>query len=317
MKPISWDFLREQAARQPARMVLADGDDPRAQEAARRAVQLKIADPVLLRTTAVDKKADFTQALMQIPKFQKLTMAEAEERVKDPLIRGCLMLRDHQVEGFIGGATRTTADTLRAVFSVIGLAPKTSTFFGYFLIEARDGRFVILADCAVIPEPSPKQLSQIALGAADAYRSLTGEAPKVAFLSFSTHGSAEHPLIDRVRQAVVMARQKAPDVQIEGEWQADAALDAFSAKIKGVGNSPVAGLANVLVAPTLETGNIAYKLVQRLGACRAVGPVLYGTAQPAHDLSRGCSAEDILDLMALTSVQVQKSKLQEKLAHAR
>lgn len=316
MKPVSWDRFRQQAARQPAKIVLADGDDPRAIQAAHDARRLGVAEPLLLTAASPVDSVRWTRALLDIPKFKSLTPSEAEAKIRDPLILGCLMLKAHEVDGFIGGATRTTTDTLRAIFNTIGLAPKTSTLFGYFLIEAHDGRFVILADCAVIPEPSPKQLAHIGIGAAKAYEALTGDKARVAFLSFSTHGSAEHALVDRVKEAVSLAREKDPALTLEGEWQADAALDRFTATIKGVGDSPMAGQANVLVVPTLETGNIAYKLVQRLGSCRAVGPVLYGAAAPAHDLSRGCSADDILDLMAITTLQVQTLKKQEKLAHA-
>jgi phosphate acetyltransferase len=330
---ISWHDFRQKALSQgPARrVVLADGEDARVVQAALEASRLGLAKPILvgrrapiekLMTSATgDRPAIFdieqlsegdrgrhADALMALPKFKSLSKEEANARLKDSLVSGCLLLREHEAEGFIGGASRTTADTLRAVFSIIGLAPKTSALFGFFLLEKRlsDGdvrELVLLADCAVVPEPSPKQLAAIAVGAADAYRAFTGGEPRVAFLSFSTAGSAEHPFVDKVRQARDLAREKAPSLQIEGEWQADAALDAFSATIKGVGDSPMAGRANVLIAPTLETGNIAYKLVQRLGGCRAVGPVLWGTAQPANDLSRGCSSEDVLDMIALTSLQ--------------
>ena len=185
-----------------------------------------------------------------------------------------------------------------------------STLFGFFLIEKRKAAeatdpYVLLADCAVIPDPSPKQLAQIGIQGAKALTFFTGAAPKVAFLSFSTHGSAEHPFVDKVRQALAMAREKAPTLKMDGEWQADAALDRFTAGIKGVGNSPMAGQANVLVVPDLNCGNIAYKLVQRLGGCRAVGPVLWGPSQPANDLSRGCTMEDVLDMIALTGIQAQ------------
>ncbi len=317
MKAISWQDFRDQAARAPARLIVADGDDPRAIEAAALARAQKIAEPILLTPNSVRNKDHWIQALLALPKHKNLSLAEVEARIQDPLVLGCLMLREGNADGFIGGATRTTADTLRAVFSIVGLAPRTSTLFGFFFIEASKGRFVLLADCAVIPDPSPKQLANIAIGAAQAYEFFTGLQPKVAFLSFSTHGSAEHPYVDNVRQALEIAREKAPSLTVEGEWQADAALDPFSAQIKGVGDSPMAGQANVLIAPDLNCSNIAYKLVQRLGGCRAVGPVLWGTAMPANDLSRGCSAEDILDMMALTTLQVQKSKVLEKTAHAR
>lgn len=248
------------------------------------------------------------EALLQLPKFKTLSKAEARQRIQDPLILGCLYLKGGMADGFIGGATRTTADTLRAVFSIVGLAPNALTLFGFFFIEKRGsaqaaGPLVLLADCAVIPDPSAKQLAQIGIGAAAAYEFFTGEKAKVAFLSFSTHGSANHPLADKAKEALRMAQEKAPSVWMAGEWQADAALDPFSAAVKGVGDSPVAGQANVLVAPNLDCGNIAYKLVQRLGGCRAVGPVLWGTARPANDLSRGCSAEDVVDMLALTSLQ--------------
>src|SRR5262249_16347092 len=153
---------------------------------------------------------------------------------------------------FVGGATRTTADTLRAVFNVIGLGPQASTLFGFFLIEKRDGPLVLLADCAVLPDPSAKQLSNIAIGAAAAYQFFLSQTPQIAFLSFPTLGSASHPFVDKVREALRMAREKAPTLSMEGEWQADAALDAFTAGVKGAGHSPMAGKANVLIVPDLN-----------------------------------------------------------------
>ncbi len=297
--------------------MLADGDDPRVIEAAALARAKKIAEPILITSATLKDPDHWIQALTALPKYKNLSRTEALARVKDPLVLGCLMLREGHADGFIGGATRTTADTLRAVFSIIGLAPKASTLFGFFLIEAQRGRFVVLADCAVTPDPSAKQLAHIGIGAAQAYEFFTGDSAKVAFLSFSTKGSAEHPLVDKIRQALEIVHEKAPNLETEGEWQADAALDLFSAQIKGVGNSPMAGQANVLIAPDLNCGNIAYKLVQRLGGCRAVGPVLWGTALPANDLSRGCSMEDVLDMLALTTLQARKTKELEKIAHAR
>lgn len=268
-----------------------------------------IFDPKMLSQT---QSKQFLTELMSLSKYKSLSTTDAQVKIQDPLILGCLCVKAGIADGFVGGATRTTADTLRAVFSIIGLAHRTPTLFGFFLIERHGSRvdaspFVILADCAVIPDPSVKQLAQIGLGAANAYEFLTGDQPRVAFLSFSTNGSAEHPVVDKVRQAFQMAHEKAPNLMMAGEWQADAALDTFTAKVKGVGDHPMAGNANVLVAPNLECGNIAYKLVQRLGNCRAVGPILWGTAKPANDLSRGCSMEDVLDMMTLTSLQAKAS----------
>jgi phosphate acetyltransferase len=217
-------------------------------------------------------------------------------------------LKSGKADGFVGGATRTTADTLRAVFNVIGLAPRASTLFGFFLMENRAGEapsLILLADCAVVPDPSAKQLCNIAVGAAEAFRCVLNDSPRVALLSFSTLGSASHPFADKVREALEKAQAKAPGVSFAGEWQADTALDPFTAGVKGAGNSPMAGKANVLIVPDLNTGNIAYKLAQRLGRIRAVGPVLWGTAQPANDLSRGCSPDDVIDMAALTALQAQ------------
>ena len=333
MKPNFWQTLREKAARSPRKIILSDGEDPRVIEAAARALNERIALPVLVgnrrkielawrnfSSVAADildpanldpaQKDAFLTTLAGIGKYKTLSSGELRARLQDSLISGCLALRLKQADGFIGGAARTTADTLRAAFSIIGLRHGVSTLFGFFLLENQQptegaDAVVLLADCAVIPEPSAKQLSHIGVQGARALALFTGLEPKVAFLSFSTQGSAEHPSVDKMRQALSLAREKAPDVKMEGEWQADAALDRFTAAIKGVGNSPLAGKANVLVVPDLNCGNIAYKLVQRLGGCRAVGPVLWGLNQPANDLSRGCSVEDVLDMMALTAIQAQ------------
>jgi phosphate acetyltransferase len=224
------------------------------------------------------------------------------------------------VQGFVGGATRTTADTLKAVFSIVGLGPDTTTLFGFFLIEKHNhngkNTLVLLADCAVTPDPSPKQLANIAIGAAAAFEYFTGDSARVALLSFSTQGSAEHEMVKKVQDAMRIAKEKAPELVLDGEWQADAALDLATAKIKGVGTSPMAGQANVLIAPDLNCGNVAYKLIQRVGGCRSVGPVLWGTALPANDLSRGCSAEDVVDMLALTTLQTQKTRTLEKSTNA-
>src|SRR5258708_31813444 len=341
MKPTSWHDFRQKAARQPQRILLAEGDDPRVVKAARVLHAEKIALPWLVGSRkkieslwkkggggefdcpCVDfdalssaEKKSWAEEWLSLPKNKKQSLDEALEKIQDPLILGCLYLKKGKVDGFVGGATRSTADALRAVFTVIGLAPDASTLFGFFLLENKSasGSLVLLGDCAVIPDPSARQLCNIAIAAAAAYQFFMSEQPRVAFLSFSTLGSASHPFVDKVREALRMAREKAPALAVEGEWQADTALDVFTASVKGAGSSPLAGKANVLIAPDLNCGNIAYKLVQRLGQVRAVGPVLWGTAQPANDLSRGCSADDIVDMAALTAFQAQALHAQPVLA---
>jgi len=334
VNPSAWTTFREKASKSPCKIVLADGEDRRILEAAAHAVESHLTTPLLVGKKQTIQSAwaslstkmpcpaildfaafsapdvtAFRAALQGISKFKSLTSTELEQKLRDPLVLGCLAVRMGRGDGFIGGATRTTADTLRAAFSILGLKPKTSSLFGFFFIErsaasAISQDLILLADCAVIPEPSAKQLAAIGVHGAEAFQFFTGQTPRVAFLSFSTAGSAEHDRVNTVRDAVALARNAAPDVMIEGEWQADAALDTFTAGIKGVGKSPMAGQANVLVVPDLQCGNIAYKLIQRVGGCRAVGPVLWGMAHPANDLSRGCSSEDVLDMIALTSLQV-------------
>ena len=326
----SWQNFRLKAAAGPRqRIVLADGEDPRVLEAAYQAKIEGIAEPIVIGSREkIDhfhspqkgveieqvnpKHLDpkdvrfFLDAFCALPKNKLISREEALSRIVDPLVLGCLMVRMGKANGFIGGATRTTADTLRAAFSIIGLANRLTTLFGFFLIEPKgptSDALILLADCAVTPDPSAKHLAHVAVAAADALQFFTTQTPRVAFLSFSTAGSATHEQVEKVRQALALAREKSPDLMMEGEWQADAALDKFSAEIKGVGSSPMAGKANILIVPDLNTGNIAYKLVQRLGGCRAVGPVLWGLAKPANDLSRGCSVDDVLDMMALTSLQ--------------
>jgi phosphate acetyltransferase len=340
MSAKSWHDFRQKAARRPQRILLAEGEDARVVKAAvalqsektaipwlvgsrsrieslwkqqgGRDLELICVDPDALKSD--DKKA-WAQEWLALPKNKQRSQAEALEAIQDPLVLGCLYLKKSRVDGFVGGATRTTADTLRAAFSIIGLAPRTSTLFGFFVMENKStGSLVVLGDCAVSPEPSPKQLANIAIGAAEAYQFFIGDEPRVAFLSFSTLGSAAHPKVDAVRDALNLARQKAPKISFEGEWQADTALDLFTAGVKGAGKSAMAGKANVLIAPDLNCGNIAYKLVQRLGQVRAVGPVLWGMAQPANDLSRGCSVEDIVDMAALTAIQAQALSAQPALA---
>ena len=222
------------------------------------------------------------------------------EQLKDPLYRGLVLLLRNEVQGLIGGSTRPTADIVKAAIHCIGPRIGQHLISGHFLIEAEnrssfDQTPFLFADCAVVPEPSARTLAAIAIGAATSYHFFTGHAPRIALLSFSTRGSATHPLVDRIREALTLIRKQEPTLIVDGEIQVDAALDAGVAAIKKAQDSPVAGKTNVFVFPTLEAGNIGYKLVQRFSNARVAGPLLWGLAKPMSDLSRGCTVQEITD----------------------
>ena len=328
----------ETAKSNPQRIVLPEGDEPRTLKAADRIIGDGIAKIILLgqsdkilalakenglknieRATIIDpqKSADaerYTDLLFELRKNKGLTREQAVELVKDPLYFGCLMIKSGDADGELAGARNTTGNVLRPALQIVKTQPGISVISGAMLMFCKekaygeDG-FLLVADVAVMPNPTAQELAQIAVCTGRTMKNMIGIEPQVAMLSFSTKGSAQHEFVDRVVEATGMAQQMAPELKIDGELQADAALVPSVGKFKAPG-SPVAGEANVLVFPALEIGNIAYKMVERLGGAVSVGPVLQGMAAPINDLSRGCSVDDIYYMTAITANQAITAKKQ-------
>ena len=328
----------ETAKSNPQRIVLPEGDEPRTLKAADRIIGDGIAKIILLgqsdkilalakenglknieRATIIDpqKSADaerYTDLLFELRKNKGLTREQAVELVKDPLYFGCLMIKSGDADGELAGARNTTGNVLRPALQIVKTQPGISVISGAMLMFCKekaygeDG-FLLVADVAVMPNPTAQELAQIAVCTGRTMKNMIGIEPKVAMLSFSTKGSAQHEFVDRVVEATGMAQHMAPELKIDGELQADAALVPSVGKFKAPG-SPVAGEANVLVFPALEIGNIAYKMVERLGGAVSVGPVLQGMAAPINDLSRGCSVDDIYYMTAITANQAITAKKQ-------
>ena len=318
------------------RIVLPESLEERTITAADKALADEIADIILIgdrgeilaladrlglknigKSTIIDPKTsekteDYAQLLFQLRKKKGMTIEQAHELVMDPLYFGCLIIKSGDADGQISGALSTTGETLRPALQIIKCAPGITCVSGAMLMitqtpEFGDNGVLVMGDVAVTPMPDANQLAQIAVCTAQTAKSVAGLDPKVAMLSFSTKGSAKHEVVDKVIEATRLAKEMDPELKIDGELQADAALVPSVGKKKAPG-SEIAGEANVLVVPCLEVGNIAYKLVQRLGRADAIGPILQGIARPVNDLSRGCSVDDIYKMVAITACQAMDAK---------
>jgi len=325
------DTLIAAARARPAILSLAEGEDPRVVEGAARAARDGIAHPVLIGAEgavraqltatglpedgvavvdpATDSRLrDYADLFREVRKRADVDADAALAAARDPLTFAALMVRAGDAGGTIAGAVATTAETVRTAFRVIGRAPGVETVSSFFLMLPGEGDdhplpgAVLFADCGLVIEPTPEELAQIAISSADSLAALLGQEARIAFLSFSTHGSAKHKRVDRVTEALGLARAARPDLAMDGELQFDAAFVPEVAASKAPG-SPLQGRANVFVFPSLEAANIGYKIAQRIGRARAIGPILQGLAAPANDLSRGCSAQDVYDLIAVTGAQ--------------
>jgi len=330
------DRIKQNAREHNKRIVLPEGYEERNIKAADIAIAEGLARIILLgdpdemrahaaklglknieRATLIDpknhsNKQHYIDLMVELRGSKGMTPGEAAKLIEDPLYLGVLMIKNGDADGEVSGADHATGDVLRPAFHYVKTAPGISVVSGAFIMILQDKNFgengiILFADSAVHPDPTDKQLAEIAVASAHTARAICGFEPKVALLSFSTKGSAKHEMVDKVIRAAAIAKQMAPELMIEGELQGDAALVESIGQKKAPG-SKIAGKANVLIFPDLNCGNIAYKLVQRLAHAEAIGPVLQGMAAPINDLSRGCSVSDIVSMIAITANQAAGMK---------
>jgi len=323
--------IRINAKKLNKRIVLPEGYEERTIKAADIALQDNLAQIILLgnkekifslaksfdlknieKATIVDplnhkKKDKYIELMVELRKNKGLSKDEAKNLIENPLYLGTLMIKSGDADGEVAGAMNATSDVLRPAFQYVKTLPGISVVSGAFIMILQDKEFgengiIVFADCAVHPNPTDKELAEIAISTAKTTRSICGFEPRIAMLSFSTKGSAHHEMCDKVINATKIAKETDPSLQIDGELQADAAIIPSIGKSKAPGSN-IAGYANVLIFPTLECGNISYKLVQRLAHAEAIGPILQGMAAPINDLSRGCSVSDIVNMIAITASQ--------------
>jgi len=320
--------IRQRAAKMNRTIVLPESEDPRTLKAIPAILNENIAKVILIGSESFKAKIESdnlnnlqiidpenykdTEAIIgeyfELRKLKGITPAEAGETIrKDYVTFAAMLVRRGLANGFVAGASHTTPDVIRAALRCVQIDKKIGVIAGAFIMEVPSSPYgengvFLFADCGVNPEPNARQLAGIAVLSANLFKQLVGATPRVAFLSYSSKGSAEGPLVTKVKEAVDKAREMSPEILVDGEFQVDSAIVPEVAKIK-CGASPVAGRANVLIFPDLNSGNIAYKLTQRLANARAVGPLLMGFAKPASDLSRGCNADDIVDAVAITAIR--------------